>query len=85
MGAVQLATPPASAGPSSAPAAGGRRRSAAGRGAVAGRRHALLALGVDEYQMYLYVVRGDARVEIHKLSDGSWARDSPSPGSRARR
>jgi phosphate transport system permease protein len=35
---------------------------------------ALLALGVDEYQMYLYVVRGDARVEIHRLSDGSWSK-----------
>ena len=34
----------------------------------------LLALGVDEYQKYLYVVRGDARVEVHRLPDGAWAR-----------
>jgi phosphate transport system permease protein len=33
---------------------------------------ALLALGVDEYQRYLYVVRGDAQVALHRLEDGAW-------------
>jgi phosphate transport system permease protein len=41
---------------------------------------ALLALGVDEYQRYLYVVRGDARVEVHRLSDGAWAKGFPLAG-----
>jgi phosphate transport system permease protein len=88
VGAVQLATPPvpspvpepsAGAAPSPIPAA---RPAAAPPAAavVVPPPTALLALGVDEYQMYLYVVRGDARVEIHKLSDGSWAKGFPLAG-----
>ena len=69
VGAVQLATPPST--PGAVPAAGAAPVPAA---VAAPPATALLALGVDEYQMYLYVVRGDARVEIHKLSDGSWAK-----------
>ena len=83
IGAVQLATPPAPspvpessavAAPSPIPAA------PVAAPVVAPPPIALLALGVDEYQMYLYVVRGDARVEIHKLSDGSWVKGFPLAG-----
>ncbi|HET7746973.1 MAG TPA: ABC transporter permease subunit [Vicinamibacteria bacterium] len=38
---------------------------------------ALLALGTDEYQRYLYVVRADARVALHRMEDGAWVRDFP--------
>jgi len=88
VGAVQLATPPvpspvplaASPGPvarrpvPSPLAAPPVPVEAAVAGVAVPPPTALLALGVDEYQMYLYVVRGDARVEIHKLSDGAWAK-----------
>jgi hypothetical protein len=80
VGAVQLATPPvpspipvAAPGTVSVPAAS-PAPAAAPAEAVPPPPTALLALGVDEYQMYLYVVRGDAHVEIHRLADGSWTK-----------
>jgi phosphate transport system permease protein len=33
-----------------------------------------LALGVDEYQLYVYVLRSDGRIELFRLTDGSLAR-----------
>lgn len=91
VGAVQLATPPSpsplpvsSPSPATSPAAVATPPPAASpvplAAAVAAAPTALLALGVDEYQMYLYVVRGDARVEVHRLSDGSWTRGFPLAG-----
>jgi phosphate transport system permease protein len=35
----------------------------------------VLATGVDEYQMYLYAVRSEPRLEFFRLSDGSWNRE----------
>jgi hypothetical protein len=38
------------------------------------------AMGADEYQMYLYVVRAQPRIEFVRLPDGPWTRDFPLPG-----
>jgi len=35
------------------------------------------AMGSDEYQMYLYAVRGQPRIELVRLPDGPWVRDFP--------
>src|SRR5687768_3330414 len=67
VGAVQLATPPSpSPLPAGSPAPVASSRPVASpvpvpspAAAAAAAPTALLALGVDEYQMYLYVVRGD--------------------------
>jgi phosphate transport system permease protein len=37
-------------------------------------------MGADEYQMYLYAVRGQPRIEIVRLPDGPWTRDFPLAG-----
>ena len=37
------------------------------------------AMGADEYQMYLYAVRGQPRIEFFRLPAGTWVRDSPLP------
>jgi phosphate transport system permease protein len=69
VGAVRLAAPPAPVPPPAAAAP-----------VLAPPPTALLALGVDEYQKYLYAVRADARVDVHRLADGSWAREFPLSG-----
>jgi phosphate transport system permease protein len=39
------------------------------------------AMGTDEYQMYLYAVRGgQARIELVRLPDGPWVREFPLGG-----
>ena len=38
---------------------------------------AALAMGTDEYQMYLYAVRGLPRIELIRLPEGRWVRDFP--------
>jgi ABC-type uncharacterized transport system permease subunit len=48
-----------------------------GGDAVAG---APLAFGVDEHMRYLYAVRPDARLALHRLEDGSFVRSLPLPG-----
>ena len=70
VGAVRLASPVPPV-----PAAGGSPPAVAAPPVTA-----LLALGVDEYQKYLYVVRGDARVEVHRLDDGAWSKGFALPG-----
>ena len=35
------------------------------------------AMGTDEYQMYLYAVRGGPRLELVRLPDGPWVREYP--------
>jgi len=35
------------------------------------------AMGSDEYQRYLYAVRGQPRIELVRLPDGPWIRDFP--------
>ena len=35
----------------------------------------VLAMGVDEYQMYLFAVRCAPRIEFFRLADGSWNRE----------
>ena len=35
----------------------------------------VLAMGVDEYQMYLYAVRSAPRIEFFRMSDGAWNRE----------
>jgi phosphate transport system permease protein len=77
VGEVRLATPPAAPAPSPPAAAAGAPLA---RSATPAPPTALLALGVDEYQRYLYVVRGDARVEVHRLEDGAWAKGFPLAG-----
>jgi hypothetical protein len=38
-------------------------------------------MGTDEYQMYLYAVRGgQARIELVRLPDGPWVREFPLGG-----
>jgi phosphate transport system permease protein len=39
-----------------------------------------LATGVDEYQLYLYQLRGDGRLAFFRMRDGSFAFDRPVPG-----
>jgi phosphate transport system permease protein len=39
--------------------------------------HVVQALGTDEYQMYLYAVRGQPRIEFFRLPAGNWASDFP--------
>jgi phosphate transport system permease protein len=39
-----------------------------------------LALGVDEYQKYVYQVTPEARVAFYRLDDGSFHREIPLPG-----
>jgi phosphate transport system permease protein len=46
--------------------------------APAGARQ-VQVMGADEYQMYLYVVRGEPRIEFFHLPGGAWARDVPIP------
>jgi phosphate transport system permease protein len=38
------------------------------------------AMGADEYQMYLYAVRGQPRIEFFRLPAGSWSRAFPLSG-----
>ncbi|HUG54166.1 MAG TPA: ABC transporter permease subunit [Vicinamibacteria bacterium] len=40
----------------------------------------VLAMGVDEYQMYFYAIRAQPRLEFFRLADGSWVRDVPVAG-----
>ena len=47
---------------------------AAPLGSVGGKP---LAIGIDEYQLYLYEVRPEARVVFFKVADGSLAKDIP--------
>jgi len=64
--ALPVASPAVSVGPPAAP----------GAASPAGAAHKpVLATGVDEYQMYLYVVRSEPRVEFFRLSDGTWNRE----------
>jgi phosphate transport system permease protein len=41
---------------------------------------AIQAMGTDEYQMYVYTVRGQPRIEMVRLADGSGWRDFPLAG-----
>ena len=56
-----------------APAAEG----ATGPSAPAASSTAIQALGTDEYQMYVYAVRGQPRIEMARLADGSGVRAFP--------
>jgi phosphate transport system permease protein len=38
------------------------------------------AMGADEYQLYLYAVRGLPRIEFFRLPGGTWAREFPLTG-----
>jgi phosphate transport system permease protein len=83
LGEVRLATPPAPSAvavPAVAPPTTAPRPADPVPAATPAPPTALLALGVDEYQRYFYVVRGDARVEVHRLSDGAWAKGFPLAG-----
>jgi phosphate transport system permease protein len=62
--ATDAPPPPKAPAPAAAPAA-------------TSEPHAVLAMGVDEYQRYLYAVRSQPRLEFFRLSDGSWSRDHP--------
>ena len=48
-------------------------------GAAAAAAGAPLALGIDEYQMYLYELLPDGRLAFFKAADGSFAREFPLP------
>ena len=71
VGTVALAAAPTYAAPSP-PASGAVP-------ARSDKDHALVT-GVDEYQMYLYQVREDARVLFFRMADGAFARELPLPG-----
>jgi phosphate transport system permease protein len=64
--------PAASANP--APATPPPATPAPGSPAVPG---VVLAMGADEYQLYLYAVRGLPRIEFFRLPAGTWAREFP--------
>jgi phosphate transport system permease protein len=66
--------PPAASAAAGAPAAAPAATPAA---AAPSDHPPVLAMGVDEYQLYLYAVRGEPRLEFFRLADGSWARDHP--------
>ena len=52
------------------------RGRARGAGRVAGARPAKpLAIGIDEYQMYLYELLGDGRLAFFRMADGSLAKE----------
>ena len=48
--------------------------------AAAPAEAAPLAVGIDEYQMYLYAARADGRVVLFKAGDGAYARQFPMTG-----
>jgi phosphate transport system permease protein len=75
-GTIALPAPPAPTptSPSSAPAPTAVRPAAPTAAAPAGVGP-VLAMGVDEYQMYLYAVRSAPRIEFFRLSDGAWNRE----------
>jgi phosphate transport system permease protein len=77
-GTVDLAAVPAAQAPAAAPA---RVPAAAPAPPVAAgaERFKPLVLGIDEYQMYFYEVLGDGRTVFFRASDGSFAKQLPSP------
>lgn len=59
------------------PARGGLAATLSLPAAAGGPSSAVQAIGTDEYQMYVYAVRGQPRIEIVRLADGSGRRDFP--------
>jgi phosphate transport system permease protein len=78
-----LALPAAPAAVPAVPAPGGASPAPAATAAPAPAHAPVLApgvvqaMGTDEYQMYLYAVRGVPRIELVRLPDGPWVRDYP--------
>src|SRR5262245_39569935 len=78
-GTLALPAAPAATGPAVAPAAAAPPAVSPSPAAAAPvfPPGVVQAMGTDEYQMYLYAVRGAPRIELVRLPDGPWVRAYP--------